>query len=581
MYIDDSFHNHYNSLNLLNQYNNFSEISQRKKYKNSRSKILINPINSVYHNYNSISELKFSNSNNKNNERKIPSFNINNDLKTYNFPYYSYNSVIKNNKIKHFESCAFIEPKSDMNIMSNNGIIKKIYVNKNPKFNINNSNNNNFMIQNYSNYNINNINKIKKNFYNDYNLTFQDDKPNNKAFRVNSNSNLNSVSKNIKIFTYKSLNDKKLLKNISYNTDVNKIIQIPIENNNLNFKNSNSYRKNFYKSNLNATFQINKENNNINNNIMNQNKKNKIYQKNNFYSKTNIYETRNGNLRDQICLFSQPSNYTKNKKNISSNKTYSNLKDNVNETNTNCTPIIKHQSFNKEISSTNKKQYQITEIKNFKNIQNNLISSSSSDSSDELSDLAEVIIKIRKNEKKFNINNKCNLKDIYIKPNNKLNNKQNENNLKINSEKDDNEKKNKEIKNKILNDSTEENFDLIDKIINKADEEEKNKKNRSIIFDMEKNKYINYNLKEKVNKNDKKMEFYLTLLKSKTKFNPVIKSFDVKDIKINKDYFLNENLEEYEMLGDLYNIFYLKDINDLDKKLKNNIDNLIQNKKFE
>ena len=98
---------------------------------------------------------------------------------------------------------------------------------------------------------------------------------------------------------------------------------------------------------------------------------------------------------------------------------------------------------------------------------------------------------------------------------------------------------------------------------------------------MEKNKYINYNLKEKVNRNDKKMEFYLTLLKSKTKFNPVIKSFDVNDIKINKDYFLNENLEEYEMLGDLYNIFYLKDINDLDKKLKNNIDNLIQNKKFE
>ena len=35
------------------------------------------------------------------------------------------------------------------------------------------------------------------------------------------------------------------------------------------------------------------------------------------------------------------------------------------------------------------------------------------------------------------------------------------------------------------------------------------------------------------------------------------------------------------MLGDLYNIFYLKDINDLDKKLKNNIDNLIQDKKFE
>ena len=91
--------------------------------------------------------------------------------------------------------------------------------------------------------------------------------------------------------------------------------------------------------------------------------------------------------------------------------------------------------------------------------------------------------------------------------------------------------------------------------------------------------YINYNLKEKVLTNYKKIEFYLTLLKSKIKFDSIIKNFDKKEIKINKEYILNENLEEYEILGNLYNIFYLKDINDLDKKLKDNIDSLVKKNK--
>ena len=72
------------------------------------------------------------------------------------------------------------------------------------------------------------------------------------------------------------------------------------------------------------------------------------------------------------------------------------------------------------------------------------------------------------------------------------------------------------------------------------------------------------------------MDFYYTLLKSKIKIDSIIKNFDKKEIKINKEYELNENLEEYEILGDLYNIFYLKDINDLDKKLKQNIDCLVK-----
>ena len=88
--------------------------------------------------------------------------------------------------------------------------------------------------------------------------------------------------------------------------------------------------------------------------------------------------------------------------------------------------------------------------------------------------------------------------------------------------------------------------------------------------------YILNIIKKKILTNNKKMDFYSTLLKSKIKIDSIIKNFDKKEIKINKEYLLNENLEEYEILGNLYNIFYLKDINDLDKKLKQNLDCLVK-----
>ena len=225
----------------------------------------------------------------------------------------------------------------------------------------------------------------------------------------------------------------------------------------------------------------------------------------------------------------------------------------------NNTQINKHQSFNKNNLLNNNKLYNYTENNILKNNYNLISSSSSSDFSNELSALAEDIINIQKQNKiKNKINKKNNLKEI---------------NINKNLEKDFNI--NKENKKNTI-ESTEDNFDLIDQIINKANLEEKNKKNRKIIFELEKNEYINYKPKEKVIKNDKKMEYYFTLLKSKIKLNPIIKNFEKKEIRINNNYILNENLEEYEMLGDLYNIFYLKDINYLDNKLKNNIDNLIK-----
>ena len=292
---------------------------------------------------------------------------------------------------------------------------------------------------------------------------------------------------------------------------------------------------------------------------MNQNRKNKQFQINNFYSNTNIYETNNKTIRDQIFSIPPQNIGIKPSKLSNEKKIKNNNKNNNNR-------INKFKSFNGTISSTYNKIYQNTEVNKIKN--DLISSSSSSDISNNLSALAEDIINIyktekrKKKEKKFNkkldinFNINKNLEKVFDSP-------KKEKTLK------------KEEKNKN-NESTEENFDIINEIINKADLEEKNKKGRKIKFDFDKNVYINYNQKEKILTDNKKMDFYYTLLKSKIKIDSIIKNFDKKEIKINKEYELNENLEEYEILGDLYNIFYLKDINDLDKKLKQNIDCLVK-----
>ena len=533
----------YNSLYRINQPKNKSYISKINKDKNSRSKI---PIKQVYHNYNSISKLKNIN-NSIDDENKIL---YNNDLKSYQIYNTSHNnSIIKNYRFNSFGHLSLDKSKPEMNIMINNGIIKNIIVNKKYKdkmpIKINRIQNNK---QSHHNNFYNNFNKIKEKLYNDYNRTFQKVNQNMIIRKYNENSNFNSASKNNKIFEFKSFNGKKLLKNNKINNN-NKIKQIPIGNN------YNSQRRNSYGNDININYNNNlKNNNNINNYIINnyktnnnnniinnQNKKNTIYKADNFFSKTNIYEAKNNNIKDNI-LFEYKDNNMPKKIKMNNN-----------------TQINKHQSFNKNNLLNNNKLYNYTENNILKNNYNLISSSSSSDFSNELSALAEDIINIQKQNKiKNKINKKNNLKEI---------------NINKNLEKDFNI--NKENKKNTI-ESTEDNFDLIDQIINKANLEEKNKKNRKIIFELEKNEYINYKSKEKVIKNDKKMEYYFTLLKSKIKLNPIIKNFEKKEIRINNNYILNENLEEYEMLGDLYNIFYLKDINYLDNKLKNNIDNLIK-----
>ena len=188
------------------------------------------------------------------------------------------------------------------------------------------------------------------------------------------------------------------------------------------------------------------------------------------------------------------------------------------------------------------------------------------------------------NNKSNNNNNKANIIEIKNEIKN-IDVKKNEDNNIIK-----NETKEENMKN---NESTEECFSLIEQIMKQTEEEEKNKKDRHINFNLDNNIYIYYKKKdlitkkviykgnEKINTNnndEKKMDIYFELLKSKNKYNSIIKNYDKNEIKVNKDYELNEDMEEYEMLGDLYNIFFYKDINDLDKKLKKTIDKFMKGK---
>ena len=63
----------------------------------------------------------------------------------------------------------------------------------------------------------------------------------------------------------------------------------------------------------------------------------------------------------------------------------------------------------------------------------------------------------------------------------------------------------------------------------------------------------------------------LKLIKPK----PIIKTFLSKDIKINKDYILVENLPERQILPDLYDDFEEDDLKSLEKSLERSVDKII------
>ena len=72
----------------------------------------------------------------------------------------------------------------------------------------------------------------------------------------------------------------------------------------------------------------------------------------------------------------------------------------------------------------------------------------------------------------------------------------------------------------------------------------------------------------------KNMNLYQNELKL-VKPKPIIKTFLSKDIKINKDYILVENLPERQILPDLYDDFEEEEIKSLEKSLERPTDKLL------
>ena len=476
-----------------------------------------------------------------------------------------------------------------------------------------------------NNNNINNKN-INLNYFNQKNTI------KNKPMNQKMNNNNNNINKHLysktNIYSNKDIEDiSSLPLPVRYmeqnNSSQPKKLQVKIQQLNDVKENKNKKGYNFTKMKKNKNFnKIKTENNNdlisssssssdelslIANDIVNKFYKNKLINRK-IYSDKKRYNTNNG--FDKILKNNNDNNnntatntYLDKNINININSSY---KDNYNN--------IKKRKINSLIIPVN--------INNF-NIQGNnndiIINDDNNNNNNYEDDALDISNEAVKDYKDFD-NNKISFSGITInnyqlKKKNKI--KKNEinrnkyDNIDINNNNEkENENKNKEkinndvIKDEITDKKTENEmkkdecieedcFSLIEQIMKKTEDEERNKKDRHINFNLENNIYIYYKPKDLITQNviykgnkkkdlinveEKKMDIYFELLKSKNKFNSIIKKYDKNEIKINKDYELNEDLEEYEILGDLYNIFFSKNINDLDKKLKKSIDKFMKDK---
>ena len=70
------------------------------------------------------------------------------------------------------------------------------------------------------------------------------------------------------------------------------------------------------------------------------------------------------------------------------------------------------------------------------------------------------------------------------------------------------------------------------------------------------------------------MNLYKDELKN-IKPKPIIKTFLSKDIKVNNEYILVENLPERQILPDLYDDFEEDDIKSLEKSLERSVDKVL------
>ena len=539
-------------------------------------------------------------------------------------------------------------------VLINNGVIKNMYINndnnymendylyRKMNYTQNNNNNNfyNFKIANERTYN--NQNKKNANI-NIHNLTSNNSINNNNDIR---GKILNSYMYKENIVEFNDKTNKKICTdNYSYNF---------LNNNIKNLKNigtskyNNNLSQNFYSKNNISFIPKNQKLINKRNQIKHFYSKTNIYDDNNIedicyhpFPNQNINKCSFEPKKEKNILLKDNINQNKINKHISFNKgaiKSSNNKNNelISSSSSDELSLLADEIVNKiRNKKPNKynlsdKKIKISNIKLTKLINNNENITKNKIKNMKVRKMKSLIIPVNINNfillsnskrnndddksynSKFPNKNEINCSSLYLDNKTKLDytlkniknddsnfidyqNNNNKNNLEQNRGNKITKVEKEKLEEKVINnESNDEDFSLIEQIMNKAENEEKSKKNRHIKFNLDNNILIYYNSKDLINKNEiykgnekiklendeKKMDVYFALLKSKTKFNPIIKKYNKTDIKINKNYENNEDLEEYELLGDLYNIFYSKNINDLDDKLKNSIDNFMLDKGF-
>ena len=125
---------------------------------------------------------------------------------------------------------------------------------------------------------------------------------------------------------------------------------------------------------------------------------------------------------------------------------------------------------------------------------------------------------------------------------------------------------------------------FVKQIMEEMEDKQKSKRTRHISFNLDNNIIISYKTEElitdfeitKEGEEDiipfkRDFSLYLKILKRKFPPNPIIKQFDKNEIKINKEYTLMENLDEQQIIPDLYEENE-EDIKSLEKSLEKSID---------
>ena len=417
---------------------------------------------------------------------------------------------------------------------------------------------NNFFISNSGEQNKNN--SLNKDI--NYNL-FVVNEYNNK---INTNNIPTLVTK-----TYKSpniLREEKMQKQININNFKDSEIDDINDNGNdlLNNINQNNIINN---QNIIIGLNYSNQNNNLNSNIINN-------QNNNEQFNPNVYNKTESNTENDKNNIIGKNNYEYNKiQNINTNpnfdsnqilklNSYKNMNNNLKHN----SKEINDKIPNLDLLSSQKYNYNIINEFDKKYLFKNKLKNKGKNNLDNINNFSynnNNTYDINNNYSSYQNNDKINIKRITnnmtpINKNNYFKNYINSNRKSIPK----NNKKNDLTKNNILIKTKRHiTFNLNNNILIKFNKD-------NLITDSE----ITTQSGEAYIHPTKNMNLYKNELKL-IKPKPIIKTFLLKDIKINKDYILVENLPERQILPDLYDDFEEEEIKSLEKSLETPIDKIL------